>query len=1104
MDQPNYGFSWWTLPTVTAIGILMPLLGTLLINHFWDSWFWWSYPFHSTLEVAGAVLGLVLAALILFSRHTGCTSRKMLVVCALSSMAVLDMAHSLVHIGNAFVWLHSLAVLAGGIFFALVWFPEHEVSTQSAFTTSGAIVLVTALIAIFSAAYPENTPMMVEQGRFTLTADAINFLGGGLTLLAALNFALRYAKGKGLEDLLFLILTLLFGLPGVLFQMSSVWEAGWWFWHALRLAAYGIAFWLVLLTYRNFEDRTLRTQSELDTLFHTSIDGKRMIDMEFNQVLANETFAGMPGVKTASEKGLKCYDLFPRPICHSPKCPLTQLKSGTIDRVEQELALPSKDGSARYYIVVAVPLLGSDGVFRGIVESFYEITKRKAAEKDLAEQSALKADLSDLSDVMRGGPDLETLCRDIISFLCRYSEAQIGLMYLTGDDGLLKPAAGYAYNGDEGTTAYRPGEGLVGQTALSMKEMFLTEIPEDHLIIASGMGGVKPRNIYLKPVIHNGEAIAVIELGTLDIFTDSHRKFLNLANDNIAVALESAKSRRQLALSLEESQRLSEMLQSKQASLQSANEELEQQSEELQSANEELEQQSEELRSSNEELEEKTEALERQKEEIQKAKSQVEEKARELVLAGKYKSEFLANMSHELRTPLNSLLILAKLLRDNEEGNLTEEQVESARIIHGSGQDLLFLINEILDLSKVEAGMMELHPEEIALESLMDNVRRQFQGVAKEKGVAFDIIMDPKVPPSIHTDRQRLEQILRNFLSNAFKFTKEGTVTVEIFLPDHNVLFASNHLTCANALGLSVRDTGSGIPDEKREAIFEAFQQVDGSVSRRYGGTGLGLSISRALAHLLKGEIQLVSQVGQGSTFTLYLPLERRERTKKKPHGTPSKEEGPKRRTVRPEKPVGTKSSQAHFPPDDRDGIKEGDRSILIIEDDVRFAKILTDHARKKGFKCLIAGDGGSGLELANAYKPSAVILDLGLPDIDGTTVLDALKYGLETRHIPVHVMSGRDRTPEIMQKGAIGFLTKPIAAADIQETFDRIGSILETTVKHILVVEDDEKGRQAVETLVAAEGVQITGANSGEDALEAISRQELRLSSSWTWGCRI
>ncbi len=1091
LNKQTGSFSRWTLPTVIALGILVPVLGTLFSEQFLDPWTWRSIPFHSTLEAAGSVLGLVLAASILFSRQNVCTSRKMMVACALSSMAVLDIAHSCVPVGNAFVWLHSLAVLAGGIFFALVWFPEHDISMESALTALGAIVLITALIAIFSVAFPESIPAMIEQGRFTLTADALNFLGGGLTLLAALNFALRYARGRDMEDRLFLILTLFFGLPGVLFQISDIWEAGWWFWHVLRLAAYGIAFWLTFRIYRNSENEMLQAQSELNTLFHAAVDGKRLIDRNFNQVRTNDVFAAMPGVNMQSGNGLKCYEVLPGPICHTSKCSMKQLETGALNKIEKEITLTGKDGEKRYYMMTVIPLMGTDGVFRGIVESFWDITKRKIAEKFLEEENALKTPRVRLSTVMRGDPGTQTLCRKIITFLCKYLQASVGLIYLTENDGTLKPEAGYAYHMDKrDITVVHPGKGLVGQAALSQEDMAVTDIPEGHLNLVSGLGLVTPRNIYVKPVVHEGKTVAVIEMGTLETFTDFHPKFLALVNEDMALAIDSAKNRERLAVLLLESQQLSETLQSKQEALKAANEELEQQSEELQSANEELEQQSEELRTSNEELEEKTEALEQQKEEIQRAKSQVEEKAQELALSGKYKSEFLANMSHELRTPLNSLLILAKLLADNDEGNLTEEQAESARIIHGSGQDLLFLINEILDLSKVEAGMMEVHLEAVSLETLVESLRRQFQSVAKEKGLVFEILKGSEVPPIIRTDRQRLEQILRNFLSNAFKFTKEGAVTLEILRPDHNVLFASDHLTYANTLGLSVRDTGSGIPDEKREAIFEAFQQVDGSVSRRYGGTGLGLSISRALAHLLKAEIHLVSQMGKGSNFTLYLPLERREGTTKKASSTPSEEESPRRRAVRPKKPLCADSSQAHFLPDDRDAIKEGDRSLLIIEDDVRFAKILTDHARKKDFKCLIAGDGKSGLELATAYKPSAVILDLGLPDIDGITVLDVLKYGLETRHIPVHVMSGRDRTPDIMQKGAIGFLTKPIEAADIRKTLDRIGSILETTVKHILVVEDDEKGRKAVETLVAAEGVQITGANSGKDALKAISRQ--------------
>jgi PAS domain S-box-containing protein len=1079
----------WTLPAIVAFGIVIPVFGTILIGHFFHLWMWRSLPFHSTLEVAGAVLGLVLAALILSSRQKACTSRKMLVACALASMAALDIVHSCVPISNTFVWLHSLAVLAGGLFFALVWFPEQEISMESALTVSGGMVLAATLIGVFSAMNPESIPAMVAGGHFTLTAKALNFLGGGLTLLAAVNFAFHYAKGKDREDLLFLILTLLFGLPGVLFQLSAIWEASWWFWHLIRLAGYLLAFWLALLAYRSGESKTLLAQLELDTLFNTAVDGKRLIDPHFKQVRINDTFAAMTGMDMASENQLKCYEQFPWSFCHTDQCPLKQLERGTLDKIEQEIMQTNKDGSERHYLMTAIPLVRTDGSFRGIVESFWDITKRKRAQKVLADRNVLKTALADFFNVMRGDLYPEPLCRNIITFLCKYLHAQIGLIYLAEDDGMLVLTAGYAFEkGKKTTTAYRPGEGLVGQAALDKEDKAITDVPEGHLTITSGFGHVQPRNIYLKPVVLNDRVTAVIELGTLEMLTDSHRKFLELGNDDMALAIDSAKHRKQLVGSLEESQKLSDALQAQQEALGIANQELEEQSEELRASNEELEQQSEELRASNEELEEKTEALELKKSEIEKAKGDVEEKARELELAGKYKSEFLANMSHELRTPLNSLLILAKLLSDNEEGNLNDEQVESAKIIHGSGQDLIFLINEILDLSKVEAGMMEVHAEDVPLEVIVQSLRRQFQTGAREKGLIFDINVAPDVPSTIRTDRQRLEQILRNFLSNSFKFTKEGSVTLEIRLPEKQTRFKGDQLTYANALAFSVNDTGPGIPEGKRQSIFEAFKQVDGSVSRQYGGTGLGLSISRALAHLLNGQIHLVSQVGDGSTFTLYLPLERRRETTEKAVDAPEKIDTPKRRAVRPKSSQSSNAPALQFLPDDRDHIKEGDRSVLIIEDDIQFAKILMAHARRKSFKCLAAGDGNSGLQLAADYRPSAIILDLGLPDFDGATVLDSLKYGLETRHIPVHVISGRDKTAEIMQKGAMGFLTKPIDAKAIQEAFDRIENILETTARHILVVEDDRNSRKAVEALVATEGVEITGTDRGEDALKLIS----------------
>jgi len=527
-----------------------------------------------------------------------------------------------------------------------------------------------------------------------------------------------------------------------------------------------------------------------------------------------------------------------------------------------------------------------------------------------------------------------------------------------------------------------------------------------------------------------------------------------------------------------------------------AEEEIQRQTEELHSSNEELSQQSEELKASNDELEVKSQALEEQTDElktrateIEAAKSEVEKKAEELELASKYKSEFLANMSHELRTPLNSLLILAKMLASNDEGNLTDDQVESAKVIHGGGQDLLFLINEILDLSKVEAGMMEIHNEEVRLDDMIANMRRQFDPATKEKGLGFDIVVEPGIDDSIVTDGQRLEQILRNFMSNALKFTSEGGLTIEIGRPNSGREFSYAHLTPTNTLAIGVRDTGVGIPEEKQRAIFEAFQQADGSTSRQYGGTGLGLSISRAMAHLLGGEVQLESEDGVGSVFTLFLPLERRVDRANSDVEVAQEIEHPQRRAVRPETSKPSPPTE-EFLPDDRKSIKENDRSVLIIEDDETFAKIVMGQANKKGFKCLAASDGRTGLALASEFKPDGIILDLGLPDLDGTHVLDGLKQDLGTRHIPVHIMSGRDKTAEVMQKGAVAYLSKPVSADDINSALENITRLRDDSVRNILVVEDDDNGRAAIEKLVSTTDVQTVGATSGGEARELVMQQ--------------
>lgn len=701
----------------------------------------------------------------------------------------------------------------------------------------------------------------------------------------------------------------------------------------------------------------------------------------------------------------------------------------------------------------------------------------------------IKSGVAELSVHMRGEHTVSSLAQCVVSFLAEYLETPMAALYVLEESGVvLTLQASFAEDSGRQPRQIRLGEGIVGQCALEGHHLEIRNIPEDYFHIGSSLGSSRPTDILAIPFIHGGRLSGVLEFASFQPFSDSTMTLLSNVMESIAIAFNAAQSRERM-------QSLLDQLQVQTEELQAQTEELESQQQELKASNEELEEQSEELRASNEELEEKTQALERQKIqlderrlEVERGKQDIEQKARELELANRYKSEFLANMSHELRTPLNSLLILARMLASNDEGNLTDQQVTSARIIYGGGQDLLFLINEILDLSKVEAGMMEVHREQMALDEIVDRLHQLFTPTAVEKGLEFRITREPGVPASIITDAQRLEQILRNLLSNAFKFTAEGVVHLEIHCPPSTIKFQSPSLSEESAVGFSIHDAGPGIPEDKREAIFEAFQQADGSTSRKYGGTGLGLSISKALAHLLSGEIHLSSQVGVGSTFTLYLPLASMP-------GAISSMTDVKSGVVHSEvrnagvreTPPATAPAEREFVADDRNDVAPGDRSVLFIEDDRRFVQILMEQARRKGFKCLAAASGSGGLALANQYKPSAIILDLGLPDMDGGTVLDALKYNLGTRHIPVHIVSARDKSTEILRKGALGYITKPVDTESIDMALDKIESIIKCTAKRILVIEDDENSRSAIEKLLSTGRVEIVGTGTGTSAIQLL-----------------
>ncbi|HSC66228.1 MAG TPA: response regulator, partial [Cellvibrio sp.] len=605
----------------------------------------------------------------------------------------------------------------------------------------------------------------------------------------------------------------------------------------------------------------------------------------------------------------------------------------------------------------------------------------------------------------------------------------------------------------------------------------INDVPPDYARISSGLGDAAPRYLVLVPLHHEGKPNGVIELGFLHPPKSRDIEFLKLVASNIGNSLEMAINRRRLQDSLEETQQLNEELQVQQEELRTANEELEEQSRVLEESQALLENQKAELEQTNEKLMDQATALDQKNISLNMAQAELEERATELQRASKYKSEFLANMSHELRTPLNSSMILAKLLAENAKGNLNPEQIQFANSIYSAGNDLLNLINDILDISKVEAGKLELAPEHIPLQRLVDSLRLSVEPLALQKHLQFTAKIAEGAPQSIFTDPQRIEQIVKNLLSNAIKFTEQGQINFNITAVPNGVAFA-------------VTDTGIGIAKEHQSLIFEAFQQADGSISRRYGGTGLGLSISRDLANLLGGSIQVESMPGKGSTFTLILPLEL-PAVKEEPivAAAPSASNpsmpnlptfAPAVETIQPT----AAASGPHYFDDDRDKTVTADRSVLVIEDDKDFAGILYDLAHELQYRCLVTETAAEGLQLAVELLPDAILLDIGLPDLSGMNVLQKLKANPLTRHIPVHIVSADDRAETALQMGAVGFAIKPTTRDRLKEVFNKLEDKLTQKVKHVLVVEDDALQRQSVMQLIGDDDVEITAVECGEEAI--------------------
>ncbi len=717
-----------------------------------------------------------------------------------------------------------------------------------------------------------------------------------------------------------------------------------------------------------------------------------------------------------------------------------------------------------------------------------------------SEQDWLKTNLAKFTRLMQGQKNLTTVSQMTLSELAPLVGAKHGVFYIadTGTDTpVLRLAATYAYRERKHLNKeFAIGEGLVGQAAFEKQRILLTNAPGDYVQINSGLGEAKPMQIIILPIVFEGQVLAVMELASFTPFSEINQSLLDQLTESIGVVLNTIQANMRTEELLSQSQSLAEELQAQQEELTETNKRLEQQAKSLQASEELLKQQQEELQQSNEELEEKARLLqaqnaevERKNEEVEEAKGQLEEKARQLALTSKYKSEFLANMSHELRTPLNSLLILAKLLSDNPDGNLNDRQVDFAKTIHASGVDLLTLINDILDLSKIESGMMTLNLSEMGFNEVGDLMERNFRQVAQDKGLGFEIDLAQSLPATLRTDSMRLQQVLKNLLGNAFKFTETGGVTLKIEPVKSGWTHGHETLDRADAvIAFRVSDTGVGIAEDKQKIIFEAFQQADASTTRKYGGTGLGLSISREIARLLGGEIRVESEPGTGSTFTLYVPQSYiAPRVGQAPSPVPSTPVAPvQMRTV--EAPV---LQAEEFVPDDRESIVRGDRIVLIIEDDVQFSKILIDMAHDKGFKAVAATRGESGLELARRYMPDAITLDIALPDMEGWTVLDRLKHEKATRHIPVHIISADEESSRGMKLGAFAHLDKPVTKEKLDEAFARIKGFVERPNKTLLVIEDNEAQRKAIVDLIGEADVEITAVESGQEALDVLRNKQ-------------
>ncbi|MFV3411423.1 response regulator [Pseudomonas nitroreducens] len=716
----------------------------------------------------------------------------------------------------------------------------------------------------------------------------------------------------------------------------------------------------------------------------------------------------------------------------------------------------------------------------GLSDSYAESLRRQVLHNEHLERQAWLSDgQTRLGEQLIGQPSLSALGRSLMDFLGDFVASPVGALYVRDDRGGLRVAGTFGFAAQSlGEDYFAADDSLIAQAARQRKLRLVDGLPPDYLKVNSALGNGQPVSVALLPLVHEASVVGVLELGFLRQLEERDKAFLQVVAEPLGSAIASAQHRQRLQDLLAETQQLNEELQVQQEELKTANEELEEQSRVLKESQAHLEAQQAELEQTNERLAEQAQELAAQRDdldskntELNQARLDLQGRADELQRASRYKSEFLANMSHELRTPLNSSLILARLLADNEQGNLDDEQVKFAESIYSAGNDLLNLINDILDISKVEAGKLEVRPENASVRRLVEGVEGLFRPQADDKGLTFVVNIADDAPGMLYSDRQRVEQILKNLLSNAFKFTDAGEVSLYVGAAPEGLRF-------------DVRDSGIGIAEDQLQRIFEAFQQADGATNRRYGGTGLGLSISRDLAHLLGGSIIVSSQPGKGSVFSLLLPLSYNEPAATEVVSAPA--------AIVPRVATPVAAPAVHAPvaaafADDREQLNIGQRCVLVVEDEPKFARILYDLARELGYRCLVAMGAEEGLRLADEHGPDAILLDMHLPDESGLAVLQRLKANPRTRHVPVHVVSVEDRSEAALHLGAIGYALKPTTREQLREVFGKLEAKLTQEVKRILLVEDDPLQRDSVSRLIGDDDIEITAVEQGEQALELL-----------------